>query len=184
MTRIENAMPEEPWKKMLDWMAVLSKGESPFPLRFAVEVFERSIASAQLDALSEALSFSSVVTKNDKHSYIQVHMSYKIGNDGFLKWDQHGQIIFVEINLRTRLPFRWLWEESLDFDNIKGDLREKAFKQIRNTTLFAACEDTHPLSSHLGNYGNSKAMEMYSEMIPAMIDAGVFPSMQDCDTRD
>ncbi len=177
-------MSDEPWKKVQDCMAVLSSSKSPFPLRFAVDVFERSIASVQLETLSEALSFSSVVTKNEKHSYIQVHMSYKIGTDGFLTWDQHGQIVFVEINLRTRLPFRWLWEENLVFDDIKGDLREKAFKQIRNTLLFAACEDTHPLTSSLGNYGNSEAMETFSKMIPAMIDAGVFPCLQDCDARD
>ena len=111
-------------------------------------------------------------------------MSYNIGTDGFLKWDQDGQIIVVEIDIRTGLPFRWLWEESFHFDDIKGDLRAKAFKQIRDTAIFAACEDTHPLTSSLCNYGNSKAMEMYAEMIPAMIEAGVFPCSQDSEAKD
>ncbi len=177
-------MPEEPWKKTLNCLAVMLSCDTPFTLRFAVDVFERAIASARLESLSESLSFSSAIIKNDTYSYIQVHMSYNIGTDGFLKWDQDGQIIVVEIDIRTRLPFRWLWEESLEFDDIKGDLRGKAFKQIRDTSLFAACDDTHPLTSTLCNYGNSKAMEMYSEMIPAMIDAGVLPCMQDFDARD
>ena len=178
-------MFEEPWRNVLDSIAVLTNRESLFTLRQAVDVFEKSIASAQLETLSEALSFSSAIVKNDEYSYIQIHLSYEIGTDGFLKWDQHGQIIVVELDVRTRLPFRWLWEESLIFDDIKGDeLRRKAFNQIRATLLFAACEDTHPLTSTLSNYGKSEAMAMYSEMIPAMIEAGVFSCLQDCDTRD
>lgn len=112
-------MFEESWRNVLDSIAVLSNRESLFTLRQAVDVFEKSIASAQLETLSEALSFSSAIVKNDEYSYIQIRLSYEIGTDGFLKWDQHGQIIFVELDVRTRLPFRWLWEESLIFDDIK-----------------------------------------------------------------
>jgi hypothetical protein len=103
-------MSEEPWKKTLDCLAVILSSDTPFTLRFAVDVFERAIASAQLEMLSEALSFRSAIIKNDKYSYISIQMSYRIGINGFLKWDRHGQIIFVTIDIRTRLPFRWLWE--------------------------------------------------------------------------
>jgi hypothetical protein len=77
-----------------------------------------------------------------------------------------------------------LWEEAIVFDDIKGELRKKAFKQIRDTLLFAECNDAQPLTSSLGNYGCEKAKEMYSEMIPAMIEAGVFPCVQDSDTGE
>jgi hypothetical protein len=177
-------MSEKPWQQVLDWMAVLSNGGAPFSLRLAVDVFERSIASARLEALSEALSFHSVVTKNESYSYIQVHLSYRVGTDGFLAWDEHGQVLFVEMDFRTRFPFRWLWEESFVFDDIQGDLRGRAFEKIRNTLLFTACEDTRPLSSYLGSYGKSKAMEMYDEMIPAMIRDGVFPCLHDANRNE
>jgi hypothetical protein len=101
-----------------------------------------------------------------------------------MKWDQHGQIILVEIDVRTRFPFRWLWEEAIIFDDIKGDLRKKAFKQIRDTWLFASHNDAQPLTSSLDNYGCEEAKEMYSEMIPAMIEAGVFPCVQDSETGE
>ena len=108
----------------------------------------------------------------------------ELGTDGFLKWDQDGQIIAVEIDVKTRFPIRWLWEESLDFENIKGDLRAKAFKQIRDTLVYTICEDTHPLTSTLFNYGSKQAMEIHSEMIPAMIEAGVFSCLLDPDAKE
>jgi hypothetical protein len=180
----KNAMSDAPWRKMLDCLAGILNSEAPFTLRLAVDVFERAIASAQIETLSEALSFHSSIHRNGKCSYIQINLTYELGTDGFMKWDQHGQTIFVEIDVRTRFPFRWLWEEAIVFDDIKGELRKKAFKQIRDTLLFAECNDAQPLTSSLGNYGCEKAKEMYSEMIPAMIEAGVFPCVQDSDTGE
>jgi hypothetical protein len=177
-------MPDAPWRKTLDCLAGILNSEAPFTLRLAVDAFERAIASAQIETLSEALSFHSSIHRDGKCSYIQIHLTYELGTDGFMKWDQHGQIILVEIDVRTRFPFRWLWEEAIIFDDIKGDLRKKAFKQIRDTLLFASHNDAQPLTSSLDNYGCEEAKEMYSEMIPAMIEAGVFPCVQDSETGE